>query len=81
MPHMFFNVRAPAIKWKTFHIKTLIKMLTSNKSIILDTCKWAGTDDVLQHLPAIHYIILGVHVHGPNGQDLLLLNMNSVSPE
>ena len=81
MPHMLLQVRAPAIKWKTFHITALTKMVIGNKSIIPGTCKWARTTEVLQYLPATYHIILVMHVHGLVGQDLHLFNINPINPE
>lgn len=79
------SLRAPAIKWTTFHITALTKMVIGNKSIIPGTCKWARTSEVLHYLPAVHHIILFVHehmhVHGTVGQGLHLFNMNPLNPE
>ena len=81
---MLLNLRAPAIKWITFHI-TVLKMVIGNESIIPGTCKWARTSEVLHYLPAIHHIILLVHEHmhvqGPVSQGLCLFNMNPLNPD
>jgi hypothetical protein len=39
MPHTFLNVRALAIKWKTFHVIVLSKMVIGDTSIIPGMCK------------------------------------------
>jgi hypothetical protein len=85
MPKMILNLRAPAIKFITFHTTVLTKTVIGDKSIIPGPCKWAGTSEVLHYLPAIHHIILLVHEHinvqGAVGQGLHLFNMNPLNPE
>jgi len=85
MPHMFLNLRAPAIKWITFHIRVLTKMVSGDKGIIPRMCKWARTSEVLHYLPATHHIIRLVREHinvqVPVGQGLHLFNMNPLNPK